>query len=117
MKADHLKQLLTETVKILLKDVVKYHNALAVEGLLGITLDNKDVFLVYVNETCTGVSGDTATNGDICCDVNASDRQLISIDEKVGDTMPLVIMSCWSEAPTQNVDFGSVQGETASTSR
>jgi hypothetical protein len=63
---DRLKKLLTETVKAFLKDGVKRHNTLAVEGLIGITLDNKDVFLVYINECSTGVVGGTAANDDTC---------------------------------------------------
>lgn len=63
---DRLKTLLIETVKAFLKDGVKRHNTLAVEGLIGITLDNKDVFLLYVNECSTGVVGRTAVNDDTC---------------------------------------------------
>lgn len=69
MKADQerLKKLLTETVKVFLQDGVKCHKTLAVEGLIGITLDSKDVFLIYLNnsvESCTGIVDGAAANGD-----------------------------------------------------
>jgi hypothetical protein len=68
MKAEQerLKRLLVETIKSFISDNVKRHNALCVEGLMGITLNN-ELFLVYINESCTEdvVSG-TAANSDSC---------------------------------------------------
>lgn len=67
MKAEQerLKHLLIDSVKVFVHDSVKCHNAMTVEGLIGITLNN-EVFLVYVNESCTGVVKGTATNCDSC---------------------------------------------------
>jgi hypothetical protein len=67
MKAEQerLKYILTESIKSFINDNVKCHNALCVEGLMGITL-NSEVFLVYVNESYTGTIGGTAANSDSC---------------------------------------------------
>lgn len=67
MKAEQerLKRLLTDTVKMFVSDSVKYHSAMSVEGLIGITLDN-EVFLVYVNESFTGIVGGIAANSNPC---------------------------------------------------
>jgi hypothetical protein len=65
---ERLKCLLRETVRVFINDNVKCHNALCVEGLMGITLDS-EVFLVYVNESSessTGVVGGAASNRDTC---------------------------------------------------
>ena len=52
MKADQerVKNLLTETVTLLCKNGLTYNEELRIEGLIGITVDSKDVFLVHVNE-------------------------------------------------------------------
>jgi hypothetical protein len=72
MKAEQerLKYLLTETVKEFLNDSVKCHNVLSVEGLIGITLNN-EVFLVYVNESCTGMVRGNVANCDTCSGENS----------------------------------------------
>ena len=46
-----VKALLTEAITVLCKNGLRYRNQFSVEGLLGITLDNDDVFLVNINET------------------------------------------------------------------
>jgi hypothetical protein len=70
MKVDkeHLKRLLTDTVRVFINDSLQCHYAMSVEGLIGITLDN-EVLLVYVNESnksCTGMVGGVAANSDSC---------------------------------------------------
>ena len=52
MKADQerVKTLLTDTVTLLCKNGLQYHKELRVQGLLGITLDENEVFLVQINE-------------------------------------------------------------------
>lgn len=51
-KSDHVrvKALLTEAIRMLCKSSLAYKSELNIEGLLGITLDNNDVFLVNINE-------------------------------------------------------------------
>ena len=52
-KTDHarVKGLLTEAIRMLCKSSLPYKSELNIEGLLGITLDNNDVFLVNINES------------------------------------------------------------------
>ena len=52
-KSDRIrvKGLLTEAIRMLCKSSLPYKSELNIEGLLGITLDNNDVFLVNINES------------------------------------------------------------------
>ena len=52
MKADQerVRNLLTDTVTLLCKNGLQYQKELRVQGVLGITLDNNDVFIVHINE-------------------------------------------------------------------
>ena len=52
MKADQerVRNLLTDTVTLLCKNGLQYQTELRVQGVLGITLDNNDVFIVHINE-------------------------------------------------------------------
>ena len=49
--ADRVKHLLAEAITVLCKNGLSYKSEFCVEGLLGITLDNTDIFLVNFNET------------------------------------------------------------------
>ena len=59
MKADQerVRNLLTDTVTLLCKNGLQYQTELRVQGVLGITLDNNDVFIVHINETFGGDIG------------------------------------------------------------
>ena len=46
-----VKALLTEAITVLCKNGLSYRAEFSVEGLLGITLDNDEVFLISINET------------------------------------------------------------------
>ena len=48
---DKVRQTLTDALTDLCKKSLKYRNQLCIEGLLGITLDETDVFLVKIDET------------------------------------------------------------------
>ena len=48
---EKVRALLREAVTVLCRNGLTYSAELTVEGLLGITLDNQDVFLVNINET------------------------------------------------------------------
>ncbi len=51
-KADHVvKTMLSDTILALCRNTLPYEGEVLVEGLLGITLDNKEIFLVNINET------------------------------------------------------------------
>ena len=45
-----LRQLLTETMTLLCKNELKFDRGMRIEGVVGITLDDSDVFIVHVNE-------------------------------------------------------------------
>ena len=59
MKADQerVRNLLTDTVTLLCKNGLQYHTELRVQGVLGITVDNNDVFIVHINEKFGGDIG------------------------------------------------------------
>ena len=59
MKADQerVRNLLTDTVTLLCKNGLQYHTELRVQGVLGIALDNNDVFIVHINEKFGGDIG------------------------------------------------------------
>ena len=52
MKPDQerVRNLLTDTVTLLCKNGLQYQTELRVQGVLGITLDDSDVFIVHINE-------------------------------------------------------------------
>ena len=47
---DRVRHLLTDTVTLLCKNGLPFNEELKVEGVIGITLDNNDVFVVHINE-------------------------------------------------------------------
>ena len=59
MKADQerVRNLLTDTVTLLCKNGLQYQTELRVQGVLGITIDNNDVFIVHINEKFGGDIG------------------------------------------------------------
>ena len=50
-----VKQLLTEAISSLCRNSLQFKEDVQVEGLLGITLDKRDIFLVSINETVDSV--------------------------------------------------------------
>ena len=60
MRADQerVRNLLTDTVTLLCKNGLQYQTELRVQGVLGITLDNNDVFIVHINEKFGGDIGE-----------------------------------------------------------
>jgi len=63
MKPDHerVTKLLTDTVTLLCKNGLSYDHELRIQGLLGITVDNSEVFLVSINDSFDG-SSSTSSN-------------------------------------------------------
>ena len=68
MKPDQqrVKNLLADTVTLLCKNGLTYKEELRIEGLLGITIDNNEVFLVNINASFTGASTNNSTSSEIC---------------------------------------------------
>ena len=62
MKADHerVTKLLTDTVTLLCKNGLSYDHELRIQGLLGITVDSNEVFLVPINDSFNGSSSSTS---------------------------------------------------------
>ena len=54
---ERVQNLLTDTVTLLCKNGLQYQTELRVQGVLGITLDNNDVFIVHINEKFGGDIG------------------------------------------------------------
>lgn len=46
-----VKALLTETITLLCKNGLRFQDKFCIEGLIGITLDEDDIFLININET------------------------------------------------------------------
>ena len=46
-----LKTFLSDTVTLMCKNLLRFESEFSVEGLIGITLDQKDVFLISIHET------------------------------------------------------------------
>ena len=61
MKQDHqrVQNMLLSTVGMLCKNALQFNSELKVEGLIGITLDNDEVFLVNINEKFASESENT----------------------------------------------------------
>ena len=51
---ERVTQLLTDAITVLCKNGLSYDSQFCIEGLLGITLDEKEVFLVKIDETVRG---------------------------------------------------------------
>lgn len=58
MKADQdrVRMLITQTITMLCKKGLEFESELRVQGLLGVTVDNKDIFLIHLNEKYDNVS-------------------------------------------------------------
>ena len=56
---EKVKALLREAVTVLCRNGLTFNSELTVEGLLGITVDNKEVFLVNINEKIKHDNGST----------------------------------------------------------
>ena len=54
---ERVRNLLTDTVTLLCKNGLQYQTELRVQGVLGITLDNNDVFIVHINDKFGGDIG------------------------------------------------------------
>ena len=65
LKADQqrVKALLTETITLLCKNGLHFRTQFTIEGLIGITLDQDEIFLVNINETIKSVGDSNAASG------------------------------------------------------
>jgi len=56
-----IKQILTATIASLCNNSLSYSGELTIQGLLGITIDRKDILLININETL-GHAGSTSVH-------------------------------------------------------
>ena len=83
MKPDQerVKNLLADTVTLLCKNGLNFRKELRVQGLIGITLDNDDVFIVHINERLSS-NDDVTTVQDNDKENNAESTNLGTSGEK-----------------------------------
>ena len=62
---ERVKTLLSDTVALLCKSGLTFSRNLKIQGLLGITLDDDDVFIVHLNEILQGNPADSSTSREI----------------------------------------------------
>ena len=92
MKPDQerVRNLLTDTVTLLCKNGLQYQTELRVQGVLGITLDDSDVFIVHINEKFGDAIGGALTirndEGDAAKTLLGSTRREKSHDVSRVDT-------------------------------
>ena len=82
-ESDKINVLLRDTVLLLCRNGFNFELGIKVQGLVAITLDNKDVYLVKFDEyACRAPANPSETDlqGEIPCEVNILPGVLISID-------------------------------------
>merc|ERR1712178_27493 len=89
MKPDQerVKNLLTDTISMLCRNGLAYNDELKIEGLLGITIDNNEVFLININdkfgETPPRQAGGVAEESE-----ESEDEPIMIIKEEKSDAPP-----------------------------
>lgn len=74
MKPDQeqVKQMLTETILLLCKNGLHFQKQMTVQGLLGVTLDNTDIFMIHLNEVIEPEANQDIydpSTGEVCSDI------------------------------------------------
>jgi len=59
LEQKRMRDLITETVTLLCKSSLKFRSKITVEGLLGITIDDRDVLLINIHEVVSSLKGKT----------------------------------------------------------
>lgn len=85
---ERLKKLLHDTVSMLCRNSVAYQRALRIEGVIGITVDDDDVFLIHINDTF-GESRDAVSHDTGYCQNIKSEHRYT---EDVGESRPESVM-------------------------
>ena len=70
-----LQGLLKETITLLCKNGLQFKNGFVLDALIGITIDDKETFLVKLEETVSDVGDDEGTDGNEEGDVDDSRRR------------------------------------------
>lgn len=61
---EKLRMLLTEAVLVLCKSGLQYNSEILIEGLIGVTLDKADTFIVNINKTAKAAHEDTDSDSE-----------------------------------------------------
>ena len=85
---ERLKKLVHDTVSMLCRNSVAYERALRIEGLIGITVDDNDVFLIHINDTI-GESRDAVSHDTGYCQNVKSEH---GYTEDIGESRPKSMM-------------------------
>ena len=84
---ERVKNLLSDTVTLLCKNGLTYKDELRVEALIGITLDNSDVFIVHINEKFDS-KGDKSGGEDILSPESAKQEVFSQTPSATGESLP-----------------------------
>lgn len=113
MKPDQerVKNLLADTVTLLCKNGLNFRKELRVQGLIGITLDNDDVFIVHINERLSS-SDDVATLHDNDKENSAGstnsgtsgEKKVVHAQSSAGDSNETVMRDSIMFSPVQGMD-------------
>ena len=85
---ERLKKLLHDTVSMLCRNSIVYEHGLRIEGVIGITVDDNDVFLIHINDTF-GESRDSAPRDTGYCQNIKRERKYA---EDIGEGPPESVM-------------------------
>src|SRR5690349_14800765 len=89
LKADQerVRTLLTETITLLCKNGLNFHTEFSIEGLIGVTLDREEIFLVSISETIKSTA-DTVRSTSNIDTVRSADTAGAARDVDVVDISP-----------------------------
>lgn len=108
MKADQdrVRMLITQTITMLCKKGLEFETELKVQGLLGVTIDSKDIFLIHLNEKYDTVSDtkDVIQRQDSVATSTGNEKSRFSPD----DVSPDAGLGC---GPTLPISSGIVKKE------
>lgn len=108
MKADQdrVRMLITQTITMLCKKGLEFETELKVQGLLGVTIDSKDIFLIHLNEKYDTVSDtkDVIQRQDSVATSTGNEKSRFSPD----DVLPDAGLGCGATLP---VSLGVVKKE------
>ena len=87
MKPEHqrVRTLLTDTVSLLCKSGLAYNRELKVQGLLGITVDDEEVFIVHINEKYSDTTNSTIS---MHADTTETGPTLTANEDEPSPTLP-----------------------------
>lgn len=102
MKADQdrVRMLITQTITMLCKKGLEFETELKVQGLLGVTIDSKDIFLIHLNEKYDTVTDtkDVIQQQDSVATSTGNEKSRFSPD----DVLPDAGLGCGTTLPVSS---------------